>query len=257
MDLGLEGKSIFVAGSSRGIGFEIARCFLEEGANVFISGRNQERLSQALSTLKGEAPDKDVRGFIGDLSVGGQAKKAIGDIVEAFGKIDVLIANIGSGKGKRGWDLDNEDWQNALMVNLQTNALVAKTAIPFLMESKGSIVFISSIVASEAVDAPLQYSAAKAAQESYAKNLSRELAKYPIRVNTVSPGNVLFEGGGWKAMLDQNPEEVDDYIAREVPLKRFGTPREIAAGVIFLSSEAARFITGATLVIDGGQSRST
>jgi 3-oxoacyl-[acyl-carrier protein] reductase len=121
---------------------------------------------------------------------------------------------------------------------------------------RGSIVLIASIVGLESVNAPLPYSAAKAALISYAKNLGREVARRGVRVNAVAPGNVLFDGGSWARKLAENPDRVRQYIDREVPAGRFGAPAEIADLVAFLASDRATFITGACMVVDGGQTRS-
>jgi 3-oxoacyl-[acyl-carrier protein] reductase len=128
--------------------------------------------------------------------------------------------------------------------------------LPGIVEARrGSIVFISSIAGLESLGAPLPYGAAKAALEHYSKDLSRRVGMHGVRVNTVAPGNVLFPGGTWQQKLDADSAKVTSMIAAEVPLSRFGTPREIGAAVAFLASDRAAFITGACLVADGGQTR--
>ena len=121
-----------------------------------------------------------------------------------------------------------------------------------LEESHGVILFISSIAGMEAFGAPTDYSTAKAAIIALAKNISRKVAPN-IRVNVISPGNVYFEGGSWDEKIKHDKKRVDEMIKTTVPLNRFATPEDIANSAIFLCSDKASFITGATLVIDGGQ----
>lgn len=167
------------------------------------------------------------------------------------------MANVGSGTGRGGWELSPEDWQSALRVNLLGGMTLASAALPHLMSrGRGSLIFISSIAGCEAINAPVPYSAAKAAVQSAAKSLSRLMGPHGVRVNTVAPGNVLFPGGAWERKLAERREFFEESIRTEVPLRRFGTPDEIADAVVFLASERASFITGACLVVDGGQTRS-
>src|SRR3954452_12123115 len=120
---------------------------------------------------------------------------------------------------------------------------------------RGSIVLVSSIAGLESLGAPIPYGTAKAALEHYAKDLSRRVGRHGVRVNTVAPGNILFPGGTWQRKLDADPAGVQSMIAAEVPLGRFGTPMEIGSAVAFLASDRAAFITGACMVVDGGQTR--
>lgn len=170
---------------------------------------------------------------------------------------DILVANLGSGQGKPGWEQQEEEWQRLFNLNFFGSVRLAQAAIPYLQRQGGSILFIASIVAMEATTAPLPYSAAKAALVNYSKNLSRAVAQYGIRVNCLAPGNVLFPGGSWERHLDERREEVERMISREVPQKRFGTPEEIAEFASYLVSERAGFATGGCYVIDGGQTRRT
>jgi 3-oxoacyl-[acyl-carrier protein] reductase len=125
-----------------------------------------------------------------------------------------------------------------------------------LKQESSSFTFISSIAATEAIGAPIPYSAAKAAIEMTMKSLSRLVGPQGVRVNAVSPGNVLFPGGSWEKKLVDRREFFEEMIQREVPLQRFASPEEIANVVVFLASKRASFVTGSSVVVDGGQTRS-
>jgi len=257
MDLGLHDKIAFVGGSSRGIGLAIARAFLREGAKVVITGRNVESLEEARNHLNREGGSQRVLSVRGDMTDTADIRYALDETISAFGGLDALVANVGSGTTRGGWDLSLEDWQLTLKVNLLGSMVLAGAALPHLIaRGGGSLTFTSSIAGSEAVNAPVTYGAAKAAVQSAMKSLSRLVAPHGVRVNAVAPGNVLFPGGSWEHKLAAQREFFEKYIQSEVPLQRFGRPEEIADAVVFLASERASFITGACLVVDGGQTHS-
>ncbi len=257
MDLGLRGKVAFIAGSSRGIGLVIACAFLREGAKVVITGRNVESLEKASALLAAEAEARRVLSIRGDMTDPKEIRHALDEALATFGGIDAVVANVGSGTARGGWDLTLDDWQSVLKINLLAGMALASAAMPHLIaRGGGSLTFTSSIVGCEAINAPVTYSAAKAAIQSAMKNLSRLVGPQGVRVNAVAPGNVLFPGGTWERKLAERREFFEQYIQSEVPLQRFGRPEEIADAVVFLASERASFITGACLVVDGGQTRS-
>lgn len=256
MDLELKDRSVFVAGSTRGIGLGIAHGFLREGARVCVSGRDSKRLEETVATLCAEFGSERVLGIAGDLADAATVNAALQKIITAWGSLDVLVANVGAGGGAIGWNVATPEWQRVFEVNLWTTVGLVHAAIPLLKSSRGNVVFISSITGVESTGAQLPYSAAKAAIISVSKNLSRELGSDGVRVNCVAPGNVLFPGSTWEQKLSANPEKVEQMLASQVPLRRFGSPTEIADAVMFLASPRAAFITGALLVADGGQTRS-
>ena len=254
MDLGLQDKVACVAGSSRGIGRAIAEALLREGARVAISGRTKEDLDRTLGEFRAcWGPDR-VLAIQSDLSCQEGADACIRAIETSWTGLDILIVNFGSGRGTVGWVVDQAEWNRLLGLNLTGSSLLAASAVP-LMQTRGggSIVFISSLAGVEALPAPLPYTSAKAGLIALSKALSRLLAPHHIRVNSVAPGNTLFPGGDWQRKLDEDPEGVTSYITKEVPLKRLGRVEEVADAVLFLASARASFITGACLVVDGGQ----
>jgi 3-oxoacyl-[acyl-carrier protein] reductase len=257
MDLSLRDKVAFIAGSSRGVGLAIAQAFLREGAKVVISGRQPGPLDQAEASLTAEAGQDRVVAILGDMTREADLEQALGLVQARFGGLDAVVANLGSGTGRPGWDLSPDDWHSALTINLLGSmALASKAMSRLIARGGGSITFISSIAGLEAVSAPLGYSTAKAAVLSAMKSLARLAGPQGVRVNAVAPGNVLFPGGSWERKLMERRQFFEDYIRTEVPLQRFAHPAEIADAVVFLASERASFITGACLVVDGGQTRS-
>jgi 3-oxoacyl-[acyl-carrier protein] reductase len=250
-----ERKVAFVAGSSRGIGKAIARALLREGYTTVITGRDPASVQVTVQEFTAEFGAAALH-FTGDLSKPTVIRDAFDKLKGACGpSLDALVVNLGSGRGRAGWDLTDEDWVAAFDVNFWAAVRISHAAIPAL-SSGASITFVSSIAGVERVPAPLPYCAAKAALINYAKNLSWAVAERGIRVNCIAPGNILFPGGSWEKHLQDKREQVLEYVHSEVAMKRFGTPEEIADAVVFLTSAKASFMTGECMVVDGGQSRS-
>ena len=254
MDLQLTDQVAFVAGSSRGIGRAIALTLLAEGCRVCITGRTSTALDEATQGLSAQFGHK-VFGIPGDLTDRSVIDDALAALSRKWGGPDILIANVGSGRGKPGWQQEDIEWERLFNLNFFGSVRLAQAAIPYLKRRGGSILFMASLVAVEATPAPLPYSAAKAALVNYSKNLSRAVAADGIRVNCLAPGNVLFDGGSWDDHLKARREEVESYISTEVPQKRFGTPEEIAQFAAYLVSPNSKFATGGCYIMDGGQTR--
>jgi 3-oxoacyl-[acyl-carrier protein] reductase len=249
-----EKKTALVAGSSRGIGKAIAHVLLRERYRTLITGRVSSSVQSAVNEFKSDF-EGNVLGFAGDLTNETVIRAALETATSAWdGQIDALVINIGSGKGNIGWELGEKDWQDSFNVNFWGPVRIAQAAVP-LLARPSTIIFIASIAGVERLPAPLPYSAAKAALINYAKNLSWAVADLSIRVNCIAPGNILFPGGTWETHLRERGDQVRGYIQSEVASKRFGIPEEVAEAVGFLCSAKASFITGACIVVDGGQSR--
>jgi len=261
MNLNLVGQRILITGSSRGIGRAIAEEFLAEGCRVVITGRHiagVDATCKALTQAYGEA---SVMPFVGDLG-NEQVCVTLKDKLEnQWQGLDHLVCNIGSGRSVAPLQEDRSEWQRMLDINLLNASGCVHTMQDLLVESAqvfdrmASIVFVSSICGVEALGCPVAYASAKAALQAYAKNITRPLAELGVRVNCVSPGNIVFSGSTWEQKLEQDAEGVQDMLNRDVPLKRLGRPEEIASSVVFLASEKASFVTGAHWIIDGGQTR--
>ncbi len=258
MNLHLADQTAFVAGSSRGIGRAIAAALLAEGANVVLTGREEASLRATEADLTTPETQSRILALPGDFTDPATIARAFDRTLARFGRLDHLIANLGTGSGKPGWDQPAEEWSRLFELNFFGSVRLTQAALPHLLlhPQGGSILYISSIVALEATPAPLPYSAAKAALNNYAKNLARQLGPQHIRVNTLAPGNILFPGGSWERHLANRREAVESMLQTEVPQQRFGTPEEIASLATYLCSPQAGFATGACYVMDGGQTRS-
>jgi 3-oxoacyl-[acyl-carrier protein] reductase len=252
VDLGLKNKRVLVTGSSRGIGFEIAKHFLQEGAKVIISSRGQEQLTQAEAELITEYGKENILTYVCDFTNADDVNTLSDFIEKQCSGIDVVVANIGDGRSVTDPIPDQQQWQKLWDINFETGLNTARIFLPMLDRSSGSLLFISSIAALEAFGAPVDYSTAKSAIIAFSKNLARKVAS-KVRVNVIAPGNVNFPGGSWDEKIKQDAERVDQIIKSTVPMQRFGTPDEIADAALFLCSDRASFITGSVLVVDGGQ----
>lgn len=255
MDLGLKGKRVLVTGSSRGIGFAIAKGFLSEKAKVVFTSRNQADLDSLKQKLTREFPDEIFITHSCDFTISKSVRHLKADVLQLWGGLDILIANVGSGKSVNDPIPNEKHFNLVINNNFSPSVIAVREFLPLLVESKGNILFISSIAGIEAIGAPIDYSVAKSAIISFAKNLSCKIAEYGIRVNCIAPGNIYFKGGTWDEKLKADSSKVNKYIASVVPMKRFGIPEEIAMPSLFLCSDRASFITGALLCVDGGQTK--
>lgn len=254
MNLGLEKKTVLVSGSSRGIGKAIAEAFLREGARVVVTGRHQKDLDAFLADNKKYRAK--VKTFCGDLTKEKEIEKVIALAVASFGSIDCLVPNIGKGAVRFGHEVGSKDWRETFEINLWSAVRLVQKTLPILKKNGGgSIVFVAALAGMEAVAAPITYCTAKAALIAYAKNLSREVAPFSIRVNSIAPGNIFFPGGRWEEKLREDRDKFTKYIAENVAMQRFGTPEEIATFAVFISSDRASFLTGECVCVDGGQRR--
>jgi 3-oxoacyl-[acyl-carrier protein] reductase len=251
MDLNLTGARCLITGSSRGIGRAIAEVLLREGARVGITGRHQDALNAARLELEKEFGGDNLRSYRADMSDRSSIEQVIRSCCDDLGGIDIAIANVGPASRPDGAG----DWESLLQANLMSAVHLIDICMPRLEITKGSIVVISSIAGLEALGAPAPYVAAKLGLLGLVKEVARSSASKGVRVNAVAPGNVLTAGGNWEAKLSRDRNAVMTYIEGQVPMKRFGTPIEIANAVAFLASPVSSFTTGACLTVDGGQTR--
>jgi 3-oxoacyl-[acyl-carrier protein] reductase len=190
-----------------------------------------------------------------DVSTDAGARKVIDGAVAAFGRIDVLVNNVGLGKGGDVESTTDAEWQEAFDQTLFPAIRMTRLAVPHIRkQGGGAIVIVSSIFGRES-GGRMTYNAVKAAEISLAKSLAQQLAKDQIRVVSVAPGSILFEGGSWWKRQQADPDGIAQFVKQELPFGRFGQPDEVGAAIAFLASPKASWISGTTVVVDGCQSR--
>jgi 3-oxoacyl-[acyl-carrier protein] reductase len=252
MELGLDGKRVLITGASKGIGAVIAKRFLEEGATVFVVSRGSTALFDVQRELQESFGKSRVLAEKCDCTNLKSLAYLLENVVGKLGGIDIVVANVGDGRSVPDALPDDEQWRKTWDNNFESTLQTTRTFLPLLKESKGCLLFISSITGIEALGAPVDYSTAKAAVGALAKNMARKLGK-ELRVNVLAPGNIFFSGGSWDKKINDDPVRTHEFLEVTVPMNRFGTPDEVADAAVFLCSERASFITGSTLVVDGGQ----
>jgi 3-oxoacyl-[acyl-carrier protein] reductase len=257
MDLRLSGQVAIVTGSTRGLGQAIATALLAEGCNVTICARGAEGLAEAMAKLRAlPGGNERVLAVQADLAT----DKGVADVVlrtiETFGGLDILVNNVGLAKGSGIVETADQDWQDAFDQTLFPAIRASRMAVPQMRKrGGGAIVMIASIWGRES-GGRMTYNAVKAAEISLAKSMAQQLAKDNIRVNSVAPGSIRFPGGSWDRRVQDDPAGMADFVKRELPFGRFGRPEEVGAVVAFLVSPAASWISGASVPVDGCQSRS-
>jgi 3-oxoacyl-[acyl-carrier protein] reductase len=257
MDLELTDKVAIVTGSSRGLGLAIAAALLREGCRVTICARNAQRLADASTSLRTLAPSEDhLLAVTADLATAGGVETVVTRTVETFGGLDILVNNVGLGKGAGIVDTSDAEWQEAFDQTVYPAIRASRLAVPHLRRrGGGAIVMIASIWGRES-GGRMTYNAVKAAEISLAKAMAQQLAADNIRVNSVAPGSIRFPGGTWDRRVQDDPQGMADFVRRELPFGRFGRPEEVGAVVAFLVSPRASWISGASVPVDGCQSRS-
>lgn len=255
MDLGLRDRSVIVTGASRGIGRAIAEAFAAEGARVTIVARTEADVEAAASALRAAHPGAAVHPVTADVTDAADAARIIEAARSAHGGVDVLVNNAGG--AVRDGSVE-EKWDGSFGLNVTATVRLMELAKPLLVASgQGAVINIASIYGREyGPGAAPQYSGTKAAEIAMSKAYALAWAPEGVRVNSVAPGSIAFEGGSWGRRLEQDPEGMAKFIADYIPGGRFGRVEEVAATVAFLASPRASWILGACVNVDGGQSRS-
>lgn len=259
MDLKIKGKYALVTGGTHGIGRSIALALADEGCNVAVCSRDKERIEKTVSELK--AKGVDCLGIPADVMIPADINRVMQDVIDKWGTIHILINNVGGG-GRWGSEIIEETKEEVWLEVYSKNALAAirftTLAIPFMRQQKwGRVVTITSIFGREAGGRPW-FIMAKTAQTGMMKALATQhyLAEDGITFNSVAPGAIMIPDTGWGKMLKENPKELEEFIKKELPLGRLGVPEEIADVVVFICSEKASLLNGASIPVDGGQSKS-
>lgn len=250
MHLQLEKKVVLVTGGSKGIGKAIAKAFKQEGAIVAIVARSMEALDDAKIELDLDAC------YQANLSIKKERDAVFESLMNDFGQIDILVNNLGGSNGGTTVETDLELFEAAMNLNYYSAVHFSKLAVTNMKtRGQGAIINISSIFGRESGGKPT-YNSAKAALISFTKSLADEVIKDGIRVNGVAPGSIIHPTGNWQKRLEENPQKINAFVEHEIPAGRFGGVEEVANVVLFLASEKASWIVGATVNVDGGQSKS-
>jgi 3-oxoacyl-[acyl-carrier protein] reductase len=250
MDLRLKDKVAIVTGGSRGIGRAIALQFAAEGCNVAICARGEEKLRETEAELR--AKGVQVVAASVDVTDPPALEAFVNDVAGQLGRVDALVNNAG---GNVAGD-DDDAWLKAIDMNLMAAVRATRAAVPHMRAAGGgAVVNITSIWGREGGGPPI-YNSVKSAMTAHAKNTALQLAPEGIRVNSVAPGSIRFPGGGWDRRVLQDPDGMAVFVKQNIPSGRFGMAEEVANAVVFLCSPAASWITGASLNVDGGQSKS-
>ena len=250
MDLNLRGKVVFVTGSTRGIGREIARGFAREGCTVVVHGRDIDRANLVAASI-----GQNAIAVSGDLCSSEVCHKILDDIKSKVGGINALVCNIGMSSPATSASNVTGEWHEMLDQNLLCAVNIVDACRGELARQSGVVTCVSSICGRVAIPgAPVSYSSAKAALNAYVRGMARPLGSQGIRINAVAPGNIMFPGSVWEKKIQQDPSGVDEMLKQHVALGRFGSAKEIADVIIFLTSNRAAFVTGSLFDADGGQS---
>jgi 3-oxoacyl-[acyl-carrier protein] reductase len=246
LNLDLAGKIALITGSSRGIGRGIAQTLHEEGCLVILNGRDADTLSQSAQPLGGNY-------VVGDVCIPDQARKVVDTALKLKGKLDIVVANVGSGDSTPLGAESSEEWSRMLNLNIESAVNTISASREALAASKGAALCVSSICGLSVLGAPIAYSAAKAALNSYVRGISVVLALDGVRIVGLAPGNVLFPGSTWDHKLKVDEKAVQRMLEANVPMRRLGSVSEIANVAAFLCSPKASFMTGTVVTVDGGQ----
>jgi len=257
MDLQLRGKAAIVTGSSRGLGRASARALAAEGCRVCLCARGAAALDEAVHELQTlAATPSDVIGVRADLATADGINEVVTRTIAAFGGVDVLVNNIGLARGAGLLDTTDEEWQEAFDQTLFPAIRASRLVVPSMRSRGGGVILMIASIFGREAGGRMTYNAVKAAEIGLAKSMAQQLARDNIRVNSIAPGSISFPGGSWWKRQQADPEGIAEFIRRELPFGRFGRAEEVGDVVAFLASPRASWVSGASIVVDGCQSRS-
>ena len=246
-------KVVIITGSSSGIGREIALQFAREGGNVIINGRNQQEVGSVVDEI--QSSGGTALGFVADVSIKGQVENLVNYTIQNFDRVDILVNNAGGGGGSKNVeDLTEEDWDEVIAKNLKSVFFCSQAVLETMKKNKyGKIINISSQAGRAlTILAGPHYASAKAGVIAFTRQLAKEVARSGINVNAVAPG-IIYSGPRFGQVWDSYPEGEREQFLEDIAIGRLGTNREIAATVLFLASDGAGYLVGATLDVNGGR----
>ena len=248
MDLNLKNKTAIVTGSSRGIGKKISEALAKEGANIVVTATNLDKASQVAEELK-SSYNIETLALQHDAKSSESCKEVIAKTIEKFNSIDILVNNAGITKDMLVIQMDDSAWNDVISTNLSGAFYMSREAAKTMLRArKGKIINISSVIGKMGNAGQVNYAAAKAGIIGITKSMAKEFAPRNICVNAIAPGFIQTD------MTDVLPEDTVKGIMSITPLKRLGTPEDVANLVLFLSSDMSSYITGEVIAVDGGMS---
>ncbi|MDY0100244.1 MAG: 3-oxoacyl-[acyl-carrier-protein] reductase [Bacteroidales bacterium] len=242
----LEGKTALITGASRGIGKAIARRFAMEGASIALTNiAEDEEFLASLEEIK--ALNAEAKGYISNASDFADSQKVINEVIRDFGKIDILVNNAGITRDTLLMRMTEDQWDSVIAVNLKSVFNLTKAVLQSMLKQKsGSIINMSSVVGISGNAGQTNYSASKAGIIGFTKSTAKELGSRNIRCNAIAPGFIITE------MTDKLPPEVKSDWIGKIPLRRGGTPEDVANTALFLASDLSSYITGQIIQVCGG-----
>jgi 3-oxoacyl-[acyl-carrier protein] reductase len=259
MDLKLANTVAVVGASSAGLGRAVAHLFAREGARVVINGRRRDVLAATAGDIQ-RTTGAEVEAVPGDLSRAEDCSRVIRGAIERFGRIDALVTNAGGPPSRSFEEISDDDWSAAFELTLMSAVRLMREALPHLRKSQGSIVNITSISVKQPISGLILSNSLRPGVVGLGKTLANDLAAARVRVNDVGPGVIWTDRQEYLARVRAESqkipiEEVVKRMEKDIPMGRFGQPEELANLVVFLCSPAAAYITGQTILVDGGAYR--
>lgn len=256
MDLELAGCAAVVGGASSGMGRAVAAALAQEGCSVALFARRAEALAEAVAEINADSGEERAIAIAGDATVAADLDRCVDEALARFGRLDIVVNNTGGPPGGGFDDFDDDAWQAAFDLTVQSAARLTRRALPALRASgRGRVVTLTSSAVKEQAEGLMLTNVMRPAVTGWSKDLSRAEGRNGITVNCVAPGYCDTDRLKYLYSLEEDPETARRQDAEAIPVGRFAAPEEMAAAVAFLCSAQAAYITGVTLLIDGGLAR--